>query len=136
MSVCARNRKKKIKKHVSQMCCISSTSTKRCRGDKTSCGSICSTCTKCQRACVRRCSRAAGGGGLWRCCCCFKVREREVRSADIPQTSQQSLKFPPLMSVLLLFLPLFPASLCSLPRLICNMCSFNTERGKGPLEGP
>lgn len=54
-------------------------------------------------------------------------------SVDIPPTSQQSLKFPPLVSVLLLFLPRFPSSL---PRLICNMCSFNTERRKGGRRGP
>lgn len=61
------------------------------------------------------------------------LRPCEVRSADIPPTSQQSLKFPPLVSVLLLFLPRFPSSL---PRLICNMCSFNTERRKGGRRGP
>ena len=57
--------------YVSQLCCIRSTSVKRWRVDKASSESSCSTCTACQRVCLRWqccCREAAGDGSLWWCC--------------------------------------------------------------------
>lgn len=57
-----------------------------------------------------------------------------VQSVDIPRTSQQSLKFPPLVSALFALLQLFPSSLfvqsLAGKELICTMCSL-TGKGRG-----
>lgn len=126
--------------YVSQLRCIRSTSVRRWRIDKASSESSCSTCTKCQRVCMRLqscCRGAAGDGSLWWCCCCFRaVWGSELQgtkcwhSSDltaIPEIS--SSRF--CSSLWPMPLPYLPSSFCALywHELICTMCSLTEKEG-------